>query len=121
MLNPKKQVSELLSPTPNPDIPSLAGLFICAGHALAGSEVDGAGAGGVPVHHMAPPTDPLIVLHSLSERGRNNTHTYESNSTNNMGSHSHRKLYSDASPHYYNILILVTFSKKLTFRGITAE
>lgn len=81
MLNPKTQVSELLSPTPNPDIPSLAGLFICAGHALAGSEVDGAGAGGVSalsVHHMAPPTDPLIVLHSLSERGGGRTRIYMS-------------------------------------------
>ncbi|KAA8583412.1 hypothetical protein FQN60_015958 [Etheostoma spectabile] len=44
------------------DIPSFAGGFIRAGCALAGCEVDGAGAGGVsafPVDEMAPPTPPL--------------------------------------------------------------
>lgn len=53
------------------DVPSFAGL-VRAGHALAGREVDGAGAGGVgalPVDDVAPPTYPLTVLHALSGWG----------------------------------------------------
>lgn len=77
-------VSALLFTTPTHNIPSFAGLITRAGHALAGCEVDGAGAVGVsalPVYEMASTPYPLTVLHSLSECGRGGTDIYISQTT----------------------------------------
>lgn len=68
----EKRVKARLFSSSNHDIPPFAGLFIHAGHALAGGEIDGAGAGRVSalsVDEMAAPTRPLTVLHTLSEGG----------------------------------------------------
>lgn len=86
------------------DIPSFASLFICAGHALAGSEVDGAGAGGVsalPVN-VAPPPSSLAVLHSLSDCGRRERHMFISQTTQKTSTGITRptlKVYSDVFKH----------------------